>query len=530
MKTRKILVILISALVFVSFQSQANAAPMGTAFTYQGHLYDANQVANNLYDFQFKLYDANSGGTKKGNDVNIPDVDVIDGYFTVNLDFGSSVFDGNAVWLQIGVRQGNLSDPNVYNILLPRQLVTPTPYAIKANTFNVPADVSGSTSATNAVIKATNTGNGYGLYGYSLSNYGVYGYSSAVPGIYGYSGSVEGVYGTNGAWGNYGYLGGNNYGVYGYAYNGTGGYFESNSSYALHAKGPSYIQGIFQSTNSSGGIKLIANNAQAYELQSLNDGGFTLYDRTDGRYCMKIDTSGKMGIGTITPDANAKLSVADDVGVMYTVKVINSGDTGKGVYSVATNHMGVGVYGHTTGQYSIAVVGYAQYDGAEGGLFMCDGNSGFGVHAEASGLLSKGVVAGGTQYDFYANGPGADYGSSSSIRWKREIRQIDEPLVKLMALRGVYFNWDPNHGGQHDVGMIAEEVGKVLPEIVQYEQNGIDAIGMDYSKTTPLLVEAVKALKTEVDQLQKENADLRKRMETIEKMRTGDSGLQREGK
>ena len=58
-------------------------------------------------------------------------------------------------------------------------------------------------------------------------------------------------------------------------------------------------------------------------------------------------------------------------------------------------------------------------------------------------------------------------------------------------------------GGQHDVGMVAEEVGEVLPEIVEYEEYGIDATGMDDSKLTPLLVEAVKALKAENDALKK---------------------------
>jgi hypothetical protein len=78
-----------------------------------------------------------------------------------------------------------------------------------------------------------------------------------------------------------------------------------------------------------------------------------------------------------------------------------------------------------------------------------------------------------------------------------------------MNLRGVYFNWDTEHGGQHDVGMVAEEVGKVLPEIVRYEENGTDATGMDYGKLTPLLIEAVKALKTE-------NESLKQRIEALE--------------
>jgi hypothetical protein len=77
------------------------------------------------------------------------------------------------------------------------------------------------------------------------------------------------------------------------------------------------------------------------------------------------------------------------------------------------------------------------------------------------------------------------------------VTPIPDPLAKLDQLRGVYFDWGKEHGGQHDVGMIAEEVGKILPEIVSFEDNGVDASGMDYSKLTPLLVEAVKALRAE---------------------------------
>ena len=95
-------------------------------------------------------------------------------------------------------------------------------------------------------------------------------------------------------------------------------------------------------------------------------------------------------------------------------------------------------------------------------------------------------------FDFFAARAGTDYGSSSSIRWKRNIEPIRGPLEKVARLRGVTFDWDEEHGGHHAVGMIAEEVGMVLPEIVNYEENGTDALGMDYSKRTPLLVEAIK--------------------------------------
>ena len=130
-KISKILIVFFA--VVLCFGLVGLAGTLGTGFTYQGRLIDANEAADGLYDFQFKLFDANSGGNKYGTDVNKPEVDVIDGYFTVELDFGS-VFDGNDRWLAIGVRPGIQNDPCVYTFLSPRQKVTPTPYALYAKT------------------------------------------------------------------------------------------------------------------------------------------------------------------------------------------------------------------------------------------------------------------------------------------------------------------------------------------------------------------------------------------------------------
>jgi hypothetical protein len=105
--------------------------PMGTAFTFQGRLLDDNAAADGLYDFQFKLFDSvdEAYGNQEGSDVNKPDVDVIDGYFTVELDFGSDVFTSEERWLEIGVRPGDSSD--AYEALRPRQQLTAVPYALR---------------------------------------------------------------------------------------------------------------------------------------------------------------------------------------------------------------------------------------------------------------------------------------------------------------------------------------------------------------------------------------------------------------
>ncbi len=99
----------------------------GTAFTYQGRLTDAGDPANGTYDFQFELYDTASDGIQVGV-VTQDNIAVADGLFTVKLDFGAGVFTGNARYLEIGVRPG--SSTGDYSTLLPRQALTPAPYAL----------------------------------------------------------------------------------------------------------------------------------------------------------------------------------------------------------------------------------------------------------------------------------------------------------------------------------------------------------------------------------------------------------------
>jgi len=55
-----------------------------------------------------------------------------------------------------------------------------------------------------------------------------------------------------------------------------------------------------------------------------------------------------------------------------------------------------------------------------------------------------------------------------------------------------------------------------LPEIVAFEKNGIDAEGMDYSRLTPLLIEAVKALMEENKELKTNNKNIVLRLEKLE--------------
>jgi len=130
MESRRILLSVVLLVLIVCLAGVSYGGTMGTAFTHQGRLSDANSPADGLYDFEFEVYDALDGDSQQGSTVSENDIDVINGYFTVGLDFGGSVFTGDARWLQIAVRPGTSSDPCDFTTLSPRQELTPAPYAM----------------------------------------------------------------------------------------------------------------------------------------------------------------------------------------------------------------------------------------------------------------------------------------------------------------------------------------------------------------------------------------------------------------
>jgi len=95
--------------------TSARAAPQGlsSAFTYQGYLEFSSGPVNNATDMRFSLYDEEMAGAPiagpivfDGNGTNLDPVDVVNGYFTVTLDFGTSpLYSGKALWLEIEIRQ-----------------------------------------------------------------------------------------------------------------------------------------------------------------------------------------------------------------------------------------------------------------------------------------------------------------------------------------------------------------------------------------------------------------------------------------
>ena len=109
-------------------------------------------------------------------------------------------------------------------------------------------------------------------------------------------------------------------------------------------------------------------------------------------------------------------------------------------------------------------------------------------------------------------------GQSSDLRLKENIVQLENAVDKITSIRGIYFNYKNTTANNREVGIIAQEAEKVLPEIVSKDSNGYRLV--DYSKLTPLLIEAIKELKEENDNLREENDALRKELKAeLEQLR-----------
>lgn len=105
---------------------------MPTAFTYQGQLTQAGVPLNDIIDARFSLWlspDGQDGANQVGSTVQVDSIEVVNGLFQAEIDFGQNAFNGNARWLQIELRDSGSPDP--FTLLLPRVSLNPTPYALQ---------------------------------------------------------------------------------------------------------------------------------------------------------------------------------------------------------------------------------------------------------------------------------------------------------------------------------------------------------------------------------------------------------------
>jgi Chaperone of endosialidase len=138
----------------------------------------------------------------------------------------------------------------------------------------------------------------------------------------------------------------------------------------------------------------------------------------------------------------------------------------------------------------------ATYTGVQNTPLVLNPNGG-GVGIQTTNVTNS-LTIGQGQGPAVADG----WNTYSSRRFKTDIQTLTGALDKVERMRGVSYTLKAT--GKREIGVIAEEVGQVVPEAVTYEANGKDARSVDYNRLTALLIEATKEQQTLIQQQQKQ--------------------------
>ena len=163
------------------------------------------------------------------------------------------------------------------------------------------------------------------------------------------------------------------------------------------------------------------------------------------------------------------------------------------------------------------------YEDGDNGILVISGSSAKGVVMSGSHFMVNPTVGVGVNISCddvthaitlpnNNNSSGAikanSFISYSSVRYKKDIEILEDPMEILKNLNGVSFKWKDSD--EKDYGFIAEDVGRILPNIVSWDDNKKDAQGMEYVKLISFLVEAAKKQNSEIDYLKQTLAEIKR--------------------
>jgi hypothetical protein len=163
-------------------------------------------------------------------------------------------------------------------------------------------------------------------------------------------------------------------------------------------------------------------------------------------------------------------------------------------------------------------------DGAGNLVFWAGGQSEATLYLRGGDVYLPSLVSFTTStFRVYVDSTGMLYSPDSDIRLKKNIVSISDQmnvLESLKKLRGVYFNWNTSVekvkdlGDKRQVGMIAQEVEPVIPEVVGKDNDGYKSVS--YSELTAFLIEVCNEKQKEIDEQKKVNDGLKYRLDKLE--------------
>jgi len=138
------------------------------------------------------------------------------------------------------------------------------------------------------------------------------------------------------------------------------------------------------------------------------------------------------------------------------------------------------------------------YNGGRGVLLLAPSGGKVGIGLSAPSRTLEVAVGGTTLAD--------NWTIRSSRRLKTNIQPLHDALGRIEALQGV--SYERKSDGKHEIGVVAEDVDRVIPEVVAHDPETREVEGVDYSRLVAVLIEAVKSQQAEIEQLKSRMAQL----------------------
>jgi len=219
---------------------------------------------------------------------------------------------------------------------------------------------------------------------------------------------------------------------------------------------------------------------------------------------MRLTDAGNLGLGTTLPGARMEILAGNNAEFIR----LNNSTTQPFKIIFGNNLAGVS---NPDGVVYFEIAGSETY--VMGGHVVPDGNLNRDLGSWPNHMWNNLYVD-----NVYVNSV-SDWVSNlwySDKRFKKDIEPINSALSDVLKLKPVKFNWKANEfpnkhfDNKRHIGLIAQEVEEVYPEIVNTNDEGFKSI--DYSKLAPVLIKAVQELNSKIEQLEKENKEMKKKL------------------